>query len=127
MADASPAVFGLVAAALRLVDAAGEHDAEAVRLADALTERLQRTRERCYTLADADPDGRLIDARLAARADAYALLTAATTAAVVAGGGHALAPGAPAQRLARAGMFLLVLTQTDAVRAATLRRWHAAL
>jgi hypothetical protein len=92
-----------------------------------MARRLQPVRQRRYALADTDPDGRLVGARLAARADAYAQLTAATTAAVVAGGGHALAPGAPAQRLARAGMLLVVLAQADAVGGTTLRRWMAAL
>jgi hypothetical protein len=45
-------------------------------------------------------------------------MRAATTAAVVAGGGRAMDLRSPAQRLAREGMFLLVQGQTAQVRAA---------
>jgi hypothetical protein len=47
---------------------------------------------------------------------AYDLLRAATTAAIVAGGGRAMALGSRAQRLAREGMFLLVQGQTAEAR-----------
>lgn len=55
------------------------------------------------------------------RAEAYDLLRAATTAAVVAGGGRAMALTSRAQRLAREGLFLLVQGQTTESRAAHLR------
>ncbi|MEV5145656.1 acyl-CoA dehydrogenase family protein [Streptomyces sp. NPDC052727] len=59
--------------------------------------------------------------RLAVRAEAYEVLRAATTAAVVAGGGRAMALTNRAQRLAREGLFLLVQGQTAESRAAHLR------
>ncbi|MFE1198056.1 acyl-CoA dehydrogenase family protein [Streptomyces olivaceoviridis] len=59
--------------------------------------------------------------RLAVRAEAYDVLRAATTAAVVAGGGRAMALTSRAQRLAREGLFLLVQGQTAESRAAHLR------
>ncbi|MGH3921924.1 MAG: acyl-CoA dehydrogenase family protein [Pseudonocardiaceae bacterium] len=121
-ADVRPAVFGVTAAALGVLASADEP--EAARLARVLRRRLDEVRTRCYSLADGDPHGRLLEERRAARADAYAVLAMATTAAVAAGGGRAVTPDAPAGRLARAGLFLLVQAQTEHVRAATLRRWH---
>ncbi|NEC75773.1 acyl-CoA dehydrogenase, partial [Streptomyces rochei] len=47
-------------------------------------------------------------------------MRAATTAAVVAGGGRATSLDSPAQRLAREAMFLLVQGQTAPVRRAHL-------
>lgn len=47
---------------------------------------------------------------------AYDLMRAATTAAVVAGGGRSMALDNRAQRLAREGMFLLVQGQTAEAR-----------
>ncbi|MGH8909879.1 MAG: acyl-CoA dehydrogenase family protein [Egibacteraceae bacterium] len=120
--DANPAVFGVTAAALRLLEEAG--DPEAAGLARILSPRLDEVRARCYGLADTDPEGRRLDERRAARAEACAVLTLATTAAVAAGGGRALTPDAPAGRLARTGLFLLVQGQSAPVRAATLRHWH---
>ena len=122
--DANPAVFGVTAAALRLLTEAGATQSEAADLAGRLAARLDATRARCYALADAGADPVL---RREARVDAWGLLTTATTAAVVAGGGRALLPEAAAGRLARWALFLLVQAQTAADRAATLR-WmrHAA-
>ncbi|MEW2515925.1 acyl-CoA dehydrogenase family protein [Streptomyces sp. NPDC046870] len=135
----SPAVFGVAEAALSLLD-----DATAAPLRS----RLTGLRERAYALADAPvpqargggpgaegagrgpaPRGELAgeDAddwtgeRLAVRAQAYEVLRAATTAAVVAGGGRAMALTSRAQRLAREGLFLLVQGQTAESRAAHLR------
>jgi alkylation response protein AidB-like acyl-CoA dehydrogenase len=122
--DANPAVFGVAAAALRLLAQAGERDAEAAGLAAILQRQLDEVRASCYGLIDADPHGCRLDERRAARAEAYAVLTAITTAAVVAGGGRSIASDAPAGRLARTGLFLLVQGQAEPVRAATLRRWR---
>jgi hypothetical protein len=47
-------------------------------------------------------------------------MRAATTAAVVAGGGRTMDVRHPAQRLAREGLFLLVQGQTSVVRRAHL-------
>jgi alkylation response protein AidB-like acyl-CoA dehydrogenase len=122
--DTVPAVFGVTAAAARLLAAAGERSPEAAELADLLTARLDEARARAYGLADA---GAPLDERREARAESYALLTAATTAAVAATGGRAIAPGAAAGRLARAGLFLLVQAQTGPIRARTLQRWSSFL
>jgi hypothetical protein len=92
-----------------------------------LARRLQQVRERSYALADTDPDGRLVGARLAARADAYALLTAATTAAVVAGGGHALAPGAPPSGWRAPGCSSWSWPRPTPYAGRPCARWQAAL
>lgn len=120
-ADARPAVFGVTGATLDVL--AGADEPEAANLAHDLRRRLDEVRTRCYSLADDDPDGQRLRERHAARAEAYAVLTIATTAAVAAGGGRAVTPDSPAGRLARAGLFLLVHAQTVPVRTAILRRW----
>ncbi|MEU3956164.1 acyl-CoA dehydrogenase family protein [Streptomyces achromogenes] len=133
----SPAVFGAAEAALSLLDTG---------TAAPLRARLAGIRRRAYELADESPPkgwtGRpatatrargagaesgagAVDAwageRLAVRAEAYELLRTATTAAVVAGGGRAMALSGRAQRLAREGLFLLVQGQTAESREAHLR------
>ncbi|MEU3528667.1 acyl-CoA dehydrogenase family protein [Streptomyces sp. NPDC038707] len=132
----SPAVFGVTEAALSLLDAGP---------AAPLRSRLAGIRRRAYALADAPvPQGRTdrpagvpapgetagaepgapdvrAGERLAVRAEAYEVLRTATTAAVVAGGGRAMALTSRAQRLAREGLFLLVQGQTAESRAAHLR------
>ncbi|MGW1595840.1 acyl-CoA dehydrogenase family protein [Streptomyces sp. NPDC002343] len=130
----SPAVFGVTRAALSLLDA---------DTAAPLRARLAGIRGRAYELADGPlPEGwtgprgngtgpeagtepGAVDAwvreRLAVRARAYELLRTATTAAVVAGGGRAMALTSRAQRLAREALFLLVQGQTAESRAAHLR------
>ncbi|MEW2288216.1 acyl-CoA dehydrogenase family protein [Streptomyces sp. NPDC047841] len=143
----SPAVFGVAGAALSLLDDA---------TATPLRSRLSGLRERAYALADAPvPEARgegpggagtegaghgpaprggsagegvddWAGERLAVRAEAYEVLRAATTAAVVAGGGRAMALTSRAQRLAREGLFLLVQGQTAESRAAHLRTLGAA-
>ncbi|MGW4495965.1 acyl-CoA dehydrogenase family protein [Streptomyces sp. NPDC004376] len=110
--NANPAVFGIASAALSLLDegtAAPRH----ARLAD--------VRDRAYALADHPEPLERVEERLAVRAEAYAALTEATTAAVVAGGGRAMSLTARAQRLAREGLFLLVQGQTAETREAHLR------
>lgn len=123
--NVNPAVLGLTERAVRLLGerarASGESSTAgaASRLAEALTE----VRDRCYALLDdAGPDEAVAE-RLAARADAQHLMVEATSALVVAGAGGAMAVGAPAQRLAREALFLLVQAQTPQGRAATLDRW----
>ncbi|PZT70218.1 acyl-CoA dehydrogenase [Streptomyces sp. SW4] len=114
--NASPAVFGVARAALRLLDEApGARDA-----ARALRERLDEVRGRAYALAEHPVAHEHVAERLALRTRAYDLMRAATTAAVVAGGGRATGLDSPAQRLAREGMFLLVQGQTAPVREAHL-------
>ncbi|PKW05926.1 Acyl-CoA dehydrogenase [Streptomyces sp. 1222.5] len=109
--DAGPAVFGVAEAALSLLDEA---------TAGPLRARVADVRRRAYALADDPaPDERAVE-RLAARAEAYQVLGAATTAAVVAGGGRAMALTSRAQRLAREALFLLVQGQTTESRTAHL-------
>ncbi|MEU9338323.1 acyl-CoA dehydrogenase family protein [Streptomyces sp. NPDC048290] len=113
-ANASPALFGIAYAALDLLDA----DARAA--AEPLRERIDQVREQAYALAEADGPEPRIEERLALRVRAHDLMRAATTAAVVAGGGRAMSLDSPAQRLYREGMFLLIQAQTAPVRAAHL-------
>ncbi|WP_381562380.1 acyl-CoA dehydrogenase family protein [Streptomyces eurythermus] len=133
----NPAVLGVAEAALSLLDTG---------TAAPLRARLAGIRRRAYELADgsppqgwtgrpatavraggagAEPEAGAVAAwvakRLAVRAEAYELLRTATTAAVVAGGGRAMALTSRAQRLAREGLFLLVQGQTAESREAHLR------
>ncbi|MFI1374309.1 acyl-CoA dehydrogenase family protein [Streptomyces longwoodensis] len=108
--DTNPAVFGLTRAALTLLD---EDTAAAFRA------RLTRVRAAAYALADTAP-GLRVQERLDLRTEAFALLQAATTAAVVAGGGRTMLLTHRAQRLAREALFLLVQGQTRETRAAQL-------
>ncbi|MFD7433924.1 acyl-CoA dehydrogenase family protein [Streptomyces sp. NPDC059861] len=108
---ASPAVFGVTEAALGLLDD---------DIADPLRTRLAAIRDRAYALADeAAPDEHL-EERLALRLRSYEVMRAATTAAVVSGGGRSMALTGKAQRLAREALFLLVQGQTAASRRAHL-------
>jgi hypothetical protein len=115
-ANTSPAVFGVTSAALDLLAAAPDaHDTAA-----ALRARLDELRGRAYALADHLVPHEHVAERLALRARSYDLTRAATTAAVVAGGGRAMSLDGTAQRLARKGRFLLIQGQTAAVRRAHL-------
>ncbi|MFJ8194469.1 acyl-CoA dehydrogenase family protein [Streptomyces sp. NPDC096094] len=114
--NTSPAVFGVAYAALDLLgDTADERST-----ARSLRARLDEVRARAYALADHPVPHEHVEERLALRTRAYDLLRAATTAAVVAGGGRAMSLDSPAGRLAREGMFLLVQGQTAPVRQAHL-------
>ncbi|MFI8171514.1 acyl-CoA dehydrogenase family protein [Streptomyces sp. NPDC085931] len=115
-ANASPAVFGVAAAALELV--AGSPEGEAT--ARALRERLDGVRRESYALADHPAPHACVPERLAVRTRAFDVMRAATTAAIVAGGGRAMALDNRAQRLAREGLFLLVQGQTADARRAHL-------
>ncbi|MFF5184623.1 acyl-CoA dehydrogenase family protein [Streptomyces sp. NPDC000345] len=109
--NANPAVFGVAEAALALAD---EDTARRLRA------RLAEVRERAYALIDtAEPDERLGE-RLALRTRAHELMRAATTAAVVTGGGRSMLLTNRAQRLAREALFLLVQGQTAESRSAHL-------
>lgn len=116
--NTSPAVFGITRSALRLLD---DHPA-AEETAGSLRERLDELRHRAYALADHPVPHEHTEERLAVKTRAYELMRAATTAAVVAGGGRSMDVRSPAQRLDREGMFLLVQGQTSPVRAAHLGR-----
>ncbi|MGW7544802.1 acyl-CoA dehydrogenase family protein [Streptomyces sp. NPDC054770] len=111
--NANPAVFGITAAALALVPE---------EYAAPLRARLGEVRRRAYALADHPVPGEYAEERLALRAEAFALLRTATTAAVVTGGGRAMSLDQRAQRLAREGLFLLVQGQTSESRTAHLER-----
>ncbi|WP_030325741.1 acyl-CoA dehydrogenase family protein [Streptomyces sp. NRRL B-3229] len=113
--NASPAVFGVAYAALRVLEDAGEPET-----AKALRGRLDEVRAQAYALAGHPVPHERIAERLALKTRSYDLMRAATTAAVVAGGGRATALDAMAQRLFREGMFLLVQGQTAEVRRAHL-------
>ncbi|MHC3469952.1 acyl-CoA dehydrogenase family protein [Streptomyces sp. 7R007] len=113
--NASPAVFGVASAAIRLLEAAGETEP-----AKALRGRLDEVRRDAYALAAHPVPHERLPERLALKTRAYDVLRAATTAAVVAGGGRAMDLDHPAQRLAREGLFLLVQGQTSEVRRAHL-------
>lgn len=117
--NTNPAVFGVARAALALLD--GSADGEAKETADALRARLDAARRDAYALVDEVPPAERLDDRLAVKTRAYDLMRAATTAAVVAGGGRAFGLSDPAQRLAREGLFLVVQGQTADVRTAHLR------
>ncbi|MDR6978983.1 alkylation response protein AidB-like acyl-CoA dehydrogenase [Streptomyces sp. 3330] len=109
--NANPAVFGLTEAALGLLD---EDTAAPLRA------RLTEVRGRAYALADGSaPHERPAD-RLALRTQAHEVMRAATTAAVVNGGGRSLLLTDKAQRLAREALFLMVQAQTRESRAAHL-------
>jgi hypothetical protein len=110
--NASPAVFGITEAALDLLDD---------DTSGPLRTRLTEVRRRAYALADHPVPHEHLEERLALRTQAYEVMTAATTAAVVAGGGRALTLTSKAQRLAREGMFLLVQGQTEESRRAHLQ------
>lgn len=114
--NASPAVFGVADAALALLDGVPE----AAPTARSLRARLDETRKRAYALWDHPVPHEHLEERLALKTRAYDLMRAATTAAVVAGGGRSLVLGSRAQRLFREGMFLLVQGQTAEVRRAHL-------
>ena len=109
--NANPAVFGVAEAALPLLD---EETAVPLRA------RLSEVRGRAYALAaDAPPHGRVAE-RLALKTQAYEVLQAATTAAVVSAGGRSMLLTHRAQRLAREALFLLVQGQTRESRMAHL-------
>jgi hypothetical protein len=113
--NASPAVFGVAYAAIRLLEAGGE-----TRAAAALRGRVDEVRRHAYALAEHPVPHERIEERLALKTRAYDIMRAATTAAVVARGGRAMDLASPAQRLAREGLFLLVQGQTAEVRRAHL-------
>ncbi|MGW0613193.1 acyl-CoA dehydrogenase family protein [Streptomyces sp. NPDC002788] len=111
-ANASPAVFGVADAALDVVAQATDGE----ETAGALRARLDEVRREAYALADHPAPHECVPERLAVKTRAYDVMRAATTAAIVAGGGRAMDLGSRAQRLAREGMFLLVQGQTAEAR-----------
>lgn len=110
--NASPAVFGIAEAALALLDDA---------TAGPFRARLTAVRGQAYALADQCAPHELLEDRLALRTQSYAVMQAATTAAVVAGGGRAMVLAGKPQRLAREALFLMVQGQTKESRGAHLK------
>ena len=94
--NASPAVFGVAYAALSVLEEAGE-PGRRVRCAAAST----RCARQAYDLAEHPVPHERVDERLALKTRSYDLMRAATTAAVVAGGGRAMGLDSRAQRLLR--------------------------
>ncbi|HEY6797653.1 MAG TPA: acyl-CoA dehydrogenase family protein [Kineosporiaceae bacterium] len=127
-ANAQPAVFGLAASALRLLERRGAErgETEAVTAARRLADRLAEVRAEAYRLLDDVPPAELLDRRREVRAHAHRILVDATTALVIAGAGGSMVAGAPAQRMAREALFLLVQAQTGQTRRAALRSWGSA-
>ncbi|NEA98354.1 acyl-CoA dehydrogenase family protein [Streptomyces sp. SID13726] len=113
--NASPAVFGVAYAALKVLEDSGEPGTAAV-----LRDRVDEVRRQVYDLADHPVPHERIAERLALKTRSYDVMRAAATAAVVAGGGRAMGLDGTAQRLFREGMFLLVQGQTNEVRRAHL-------
>ncbi len=123
-ANATPAVFGLTAAAVRLLAQTAERreDRVAAALARDLDEEAQELRGRAYALLDHVPATEQEQERLALRGASLELVVRAATALVAATGGGAVGLDSPAQRMAREAVFHLVQAQTPPVREATLRR-----
>lgn len=113
--NASPAVFGVTYAALRVLEETGE-----AGTAEELRGRVGEVRRQAYRLAEHPVAHERVEERLALKKRSYDLMRTATTAAVVAGGGRTMDVRHPAQRLFREGMFLLVQGQTSVVRRAHL-------
>ena len=123
--DVNPAVFGVTREAVARLRrlAADRDDPDAAGLAQAVDAELTDLRASAYDLVDSVPAGERVADRLAVRAAAHVLACRATAGLLAAGAGRAIARDAPAQRLAREALFLLVQGQTPPVRAATLRRF----
>ncbi|MGW2050687.1 acyl-CoA dehydrogenase family protein [Streptomyces sp. NPDC001858] len=109
--NANPAVFGVTESALALLD---EDTATPLRT------RLVKIRDRAYALIDTAQPHEHLEERLALKTQAFEVLQAATTAAVVTGGGRTMLLTNRAQRLAREALFLLVQGQTTRSRRAHL-------
>jgi len=126
-ANVQPAVLGLAGAALRRLARRGEErdEPEAVRAAARIGAQVDAVRAEAYRLLDEVPAGQERGRRLELRAAAQRLLVDATTALVLAGAGGSMAAGAPAQRMAREALFLLVQAQTADARAVALHAWPA--
>ena len=117
--DVSAAVFGVTFEAARRLRE--RDDPAATEFADAVTSEATELRAAAYALIDDLEPGDRVDERLRLRAQAHALACRATQGLVAAGAGRSMLMDAPAQRLARVALFLMVQGQTAAVREATLR------
>ena len=118
----SPAVFGIAATALRLLgERAGEPAAG--QAAARIGEQLAAVRAEAYRLIDEEGPGEQVERRLELRSRAHLLMIQATSALVVACAGGGMSMEAPAQRLAREAMFMLIQAQTAEARTAALQAW----
>jgi alkylation response protein AidB-like acyl-CoA dehydrogenase len=114
-ADVSPAVLGVSGECVRRLALATSDPATAA--AARLAAELAEVRRRAYQLQDTSGPR---EARLAARAQAHALSLRASAALVAAGAGRSMLADAPAGRLAREALFLLVQGQDAGTRSAQL-------
>ncbi|SES23499.1 Acyl-CoA dehydrogenase, N-terminal domain [Streptomyces sp. yr375] len=110
--NTNPAVFGITEAALTLLDET---------TAPPLRARLTDVRREAYALADEAAPHEHLAERLALRTQAYEVMQATTTAAVVTGGGRSMLLTNKAQRLAREALFLMVQAQTTESRGSHLK------
>lgn len=123
--NVNPAWFGIALRALELLAEAGRRPGESAagEAAERLGAALLAVRAEAYRLFDqVHPDAETAR-RLELRARAQQLMVDVTTALVLSGAGRSMAAGAPAQRLAREAMFMLVQAQTAPARAGALRLW----
>jgi hypothetical protein len=118
-------VFGIAGTALRLLDDHAKRAGEpaGVQAAARLGEQLARVRAEAYRLIDEAGPAEQVERRLELRSCAHQLMVQATTAFVVACAGRAMTAEAPAQRLAREAMFMLIQAQTAQARTAALQAW----
>ena len=123
-ANVTPAVFGVQAEALRLLEqtATERGDNTARMLARRLREEADDLRSSAYALIDHVPAKEQIPDRLGLRAQALELCLRTASALITVVGGAAMAATHPAQRHLREAAFLLVQAQNGAVREATLQR-----
>jgi hypothetical protein len=116
----NPAVQGLTARALALLEQSGHAGAE---VAAALRPELEQVVAANDALADAADEGRVdVAAMAAARADSLELAHRSTLALLTASGGRGVELANPAQRLVREAAFYAVQGQTADGRAAGLGR-----
>jgi alkylation response protein AidB-like acyl-CoA dehydrogenase len=116
--NATPAIFGVTAAAIRELVALDEPGAAAA--AARLEQELASVRAAATHLLDAVPAAERLDERVALRAAALRLAVDATSTHLAAVGGRGLGADHAAQRRAREALFLLIQGQTARVRAAYL-------
>ncbi|MFZ0324863.1 MAG: acyl-CoA dehydrogenase family protein [Actinomycetes bacterium] len=121
-ANTSPAIFGLMRAALGDLNRLGVERSQraAVAAAQAFADQVIPLRERVYGLIDGVAPEEALDERVRLRAHSLELLQRVTAARVTAQGGAAMMLLSPAQRWAREAMFHLVQAQTQPLREALL-------
>ncbi|PWK64259.1 alkylation response protein AidB-like acyl-CoA dehydrogenase [Streptomyces sp. CG 926] len=119
-ANANPAVFGHLRAAVDLLLAAAPRAGAAYEtLAHRLADEAARLRDEAYGMRDELAPEQGVPARTEVRAAALDLGVRAATACVAATGGRAVHYGNTAGRLAREALFHLIQAQTSQLREAT--------